>query len=749
MKSIVRTSRRSPIVMALALLGLGTVFGTLRAQNQPPQNRPVQEPSPLYLDTNQPIDKRVEDLLGRMTLEEKLSQIHGNSMFTTPAIPRLGIPVRWLTDGPQGVREDVGPFDWRTAGHTDDYATYMPALCSLASTWNLDLATAFGNVLGQESRKRGKDIILGPIADITRTPLCGRVYEYFGEDPFLNARMSVNYVRGVQTNDVAACIKHFAGNNQELGRATVNMDMDERTLREIYLPPFEAAIKEAGVWTVMGAYTKFRGEHCAYSDYLINKILKGEFGFPGLVMSDWGGTYTTREAVLGGLDLEMGTLIPGTEKELPYDEYYLATPFLAGIRNGDYSQSLLDDKVRRNLRVMFGTHAFDTDTRKPGSLNTPAHQATALRVAEESIVLLKNQDNLLPLDASQIKSLAVIGENATRHHATGLFGAGVKTMHEITPLDGILQRAGTNMNITYSAGYRSRGGSANLIERAVTAARQADVAIVIAGFNHSRNLDDEGWDRTNLHLPFGQGELIRQVARANPRTVVVLISGPAIDMDPWLGRAPAVLQAGYPGMEGGTAIARVLFGDVNPSGKLTCTYPKQLMDSPAHALGTYPGTNGTLFYKEGLLVGYRWYDAKDIEPEFPFGFGLSYTTFEYSNLKLVSGQDTNGPVVAAEFDIANTGARAGAEVAELYIHQDHPSLSRPLKELKGFTKISLKPGEKKTVSIPLGQRAFAYYNPAKAGWVSEAGDFKILVGSSSRDIRLQDSFHLAQTTVEK
>jgi beta-glucosidase len=749
MKSIVRTSRRSPIVMALALLGLGTVFGTLRAQNQPPQNRPVQEPSPLYLDTNQPIDKRVEDLLGRMTLEEKLSQIHGNSMFTTPAIPRLGIPVRWLTDGPQGVREDVGPFDWRTAGHTDDYATYMPALCSLASTWNLDLATAFGNVLGQESRKRGKDIILGPIADITRTPLCGRVYEYFGEDPFLNARMSVNYVRGVQTNDVAACIKHFAGNNQELGRATVNMDMDERTLREIYLPPFEAAIKEAGVWTVMGAYTKFRGEHCAYSDYLINKILKGEFGFQGLVMSDWGGTYSTKEAVLGGLDLEMGTLIPGTEKELPYDEYYLATPFLAGIRNGDYSQSLLDDKVRRNLRVMFGTHAFDTDTRKPGSLNTPAHQATALRVAEESIVLLKNQDNLLPLDASQIKSLAVIGENATRHHATGLFGAGVKTMHEITPLDGILQRAGTNMNITYSAGYRSRGGSANLIERAVTAARQADVAIVIAGFNHSRNLDDEGWDRTNLHLPFGQGELIRQVARANPRTVVVLISGPAIDMDPWLGRAPAVLQAGYPGMEGGTAIARVLFGDVNPSGKLTCTYPKQLMDSPAHALGTYPGTNGTLFYKEGLLVGYRWYDAKDIEPEFPFGFGLSYTTFEYSNLKLVSGQDTNGPVVAAEFDIANTGARAGAEVAELYIHQDHPSLSRPLKELKGFTKIFLKPGEKKTVSIPLGQRAFAYYNPAKAGWVSEAGDFKILVGSSSRDIRLQDSFHLAQTTVEK
>ena len=735
MKFIISKPCRLPGIVSLVLLGFGIAFGTLRAEERP-----------LYQDAGQPMEKRVEDLLGRMTLEEKISQVHGDSKFTTPAIPRLGIPVRWLTDGPQGVREDVGPYNWRSAGHTDDYATYMPSLCALGSTWNLDLATAYGNVLGQETRKRGKDIILGPIADIVRTPLCGRVYEYFGEDPFLNARMSVNYIRGVQANDVAACIKHFAGNNQELGRATVNMDMDERTLREIYLPPFEASIKEAGVWTVMGAYTKFRGEHCAYSDYLINKILKGEFGFQGLVMSDWGGTYSTKEAVLGGLDLEMGTLITGTEKQRPYDEYYLAKPFLEGIRSGEYPVSLLDDKVRRSLRVMFGTHVFDQ--RKPGSLNTPTNQATALHIAEESIVLLKNQDNLLPLNASQIKSLAVIGENAVRHHATGLFGAGVKTMHEITPLDGILQRAGSNMNITYSMGYRSRDGS-NLIERAVAAAKQADVAIVVAGFNHSRNLDDEGWDRTNLHLPFGQGELIRQVARANPKTVVVLISGPAIEMDPWLGKTPAVLQAGYPGMEGGTAIARVLFGDVNPSGKLTCTYPKQLMDSPAHALDTYPGTNGTLFYKEGLLVGYRWYDAKDIEPEFPFGFGLSYTTFEYSNLKLVPGQDANGPVVTAEFDIANTGARIGAEVAELYIHQEHPSLSRPLKELKGFKKITLKPGEKKTVSIPLDQRAFAYYDPAKAGWVSEAGDFKILVGSSSRDLRLQDRFHLSQTTVEK
>jgi beta-glucosidase len=531
-----------------------------------------------------------------------------------------------------------------------------------------------------------------------------------------------------------------------MGRAVVNMDMDDRTLREIYLPPFEAAINEAGVWTIMGAYTKFRGEHCAYSDYLINKILKSEWGYQGLVMSDWGGTYSTREAVLGGLDLEMGTLITGTEKGRPYNEYYLADPFLDGLRKGEYPMSLLDDKVRRNLRVMFATHVFDT--RKPGALNTPAHRATAQRIAEEGIVLLKNEGNALPLDISKIKSVVVIGENAVRTNANGFFGAGVKTMHEITPLEGIVNRAGDKVNVTYSVGYiktKAGGPNPSLVERAVAAARQADVAIIIAGLNHSRYLDDESWDRKNLRLPYGQDELIQQVEQANPRTIIVLISGPVIEMNPWLGQVPAVLQAGYPGMEGGTAIARVLFGDVNPSGKLTCTYPKQLMDSPAHALDTYPGTNGTLFYKEGLLVGYRWFDTKNIEPLFPFGFGLSYTTFEYSNLKLVTGEDINAPLVTAEFDIANTGSRAGAEVAELYVHQANPSLPRPEKELKGFTKVFLKAGEKKTVSIPLNRGAFAFYDPGKNGWVAEQDNFKILIGSSSRDIRLQGDFKLAQT----
>jgi beta-glucosidase len=463
-------------------------------------------------------------------------------------------------------------------------------------------------------------------------------------------------------------------------------------------------------------------------------------------MSDWGGTYSTRQAALGGLDLEMGTLSAGTEDGRAYKDYYLADPFLEGLRKGDYPKSLLDDKVRRNLRPMFAAHVFDK--RKTGSLNTPEHQAAAQQIAEEGMVLLKNEGDALPLDPSAITSLAVIGENAVRHNANGFFGAGVKTMHEITPLEGIVKRLGDRANITYSTGYSKLGGS-NLIERAVAAARQADVAVIVAGLNHSRYLDDEGWDRKNLRLPYDQDELIQRVVQANPRTIVVLISGPAIELDPWLDQVPAVLQANYPGMEGGTALARVLFGDVDPSGKLTCTYPKRLMDSPAHALDTYPGTNGTLFYKEGLLVGYRWFDTRNIEPRFPFGYGLSYTHFEYSGLKLIAGDHPEDPVVTAEFEIANTGKRAGAEVAELYVRPAHASLPRPLKELKGFKKIALKPGETRKVSISLDRRAFAYYDPAKEGWVSEAGDYGIEIGGSSRDIRLQDTFALAATTVER
>jgi beta-glucosidase len=682
---------------------------------------------------------RIEDLLSRLSLEEKIALIHANSKFTTPAIERLGIPRRWLSDGPHGVREDIGPDTWNPAGRTDDFATCMPAGICLAATWNPELGYSVGEVIGQEARARGKDIMLAPGVNILRTPLCGRNFEYLSEDPFLAARMATGYIRGEQSQDVSSCVKHFALNNQEFERGSINVEMDERALREIYLPAFKAAVQEAGVWTVMGAYNKFRGDHCCENDYLLNKILKDEWGFKCLVVSDWAGTHSTRGAVLNGLDLEMGT-------ETNYNDFYFAQPYLDGLKNGEYPMAGLDDKVRRNLRVMFATHVFDSN-RKRGSLNTAEHQVVARRVAEEGIVLLKNENRALPLDLTKIKTLAVIGENATRLQAQGGDSSRIKAFYEITSLAGIVQRAGHQVNVTFSEGYR-KNGDADLAERAVAAAKAADAVVYIGGLNHDRGFDSEGADRNDLKLPYGQDELIQRIVAANPKTIVVL-EGTMVEMDQWLDKVPTVLQAWYVGMEGGNALARVLFGDVNPSGKLPCTFPKRLVDSPAHALNAYPGTNGTVRYEEGLLVGYRWFDTKNIEPLFPFGHGLSYTTFEYANLKLVHSNNPNGAIVTAQFEITNTGSRGGAEVAQVYVHQAKPSLPRPEKELKGFQKVFLKPGEKLTVSIPLPRSAFAFYSPEKGGWLAEQGAFTILVGSSSRDIRLKSDFNLSRTTLEK
>ncbi len=688
------------------------------------------EPTPAYLDASQPLESRVEDLLSRLTLEEKISIIHADSKFTTAAIPRLGIPRRWLDDGPHGVREDIGPDTWNPAGRTDDFATAMPAGICLAATWNPELGFKEGEAIGQEARRRGKDIMLGPGVNILRTPLCGRNFEYLGEDPFLSGVMCSGYIRGEQSQDVASCVKHFALNNQEFQRGTINVEVDERALREIYLPAFKAAVQDGGVWTVMGAYNQLRGEHCCHNDYLLNKILKDEWGFKGLVMSDWDGTHDTKQAALNGLDLEMGT-------ETNYANYYLAQPYLAGLKSGEFPLAGLDEKVRRNLRVTLATHVLAAD-RKQGSLNTAAHQTVARQVAEEGIVLLKDKNQLLPLDATKLKTIAVIGENATRLHAHGGDSSGIKAFYEVNPLDGIVKRAGGKVNVIYSEGYRKDGG-ADLAERAVAAAKSADVVVYIGGLNHDRGFDCEGADRKDMKLPYGQDELIQKIVAANPKTVVVL-EGTMVEMDSWLDKVPALLQAWYPGMEGGNALAKVLFGDVNPSGKLPATFPKKLSDSPAHALGNYPGTNGTVNYAEGLLVGYRWFDTKKIEPQFPFGFGLSYTTFKYSELKLIPG--TNG-IVTAQFEIENTGKVAGAEVAQLYVHEKNPSLMRPEKELKGFKKVFLKPGEKQTVSIPLNQSAFSYFDDTKKSWVAQADDFEILIGSSSRDIRLRDHWQLA------
>jgi beta-glucosidase len=716
----------------------------------------VAEDRPPYRDVNQPLEARVDDLLSRLTFEEKLSLVIANSKFTTAALPRVGLPERWLSDGPHGVREDVGPHTWDPAGHTDDFATYMPVSMALASTWNPEMARVYAGVIGREARKRGKDIMLGPGVNIVRTPLCGRNHEYLGEDPYLISRMAVAYIQGEQAEEVASCVKHFAANNQEWERNSINVEMDERTLREIYLPAFEAAVKEGGVLTVMGAYNKFRGQYCCHNDYLLNQILKGEWGFTGLVVSDWAGTYDTREAALNGLDLEMGT-------DKPYEEFYLSHAFREGLLSGEFPMEVLDDKARRNLRVMLATGALEG--RSPGAINTPEHQETARLVAEEGIVLLKNEGAILPLDPSKLQTIAVIGENAVLLHGHGGESARIKAFYEISPLEGIVRRVGDDVNVLFSRGYRqpdrSKVGSADaagvdkwetkstssqeeaeLSLRAVQAAGQADVVIYLGGLNHNPYLDTEGVDRRDMTLPYGQDELLTRVVEANPNTVVVLFSGAPVEMGSWLEQTPAVVQAWYPGMEGGNALARILFGDVNPSGKLPCTFPKRLEDSPAHALGNYPGQCGTVRYEEGLLVGYRWFDTKEIDPLFAFGHGLSYTQFEYSDLRLTEQKESSEPLLSVEFDITNVGAREGGEVAQVYVHDVESSLPRPNQELKAFQKVFLQPGEKRTIRLALDFRAFAFYDPEQRGWLAEEGNFTIRVGSSSRDIRLSGTFHL-------
>jgi beta-glucosidase len=585
-----------------------------------------------------------------------------------------------------------------------------------------------------------------------RTPLCGRNFEYFGEDPFLAARIAVGYIRGEQSQDVASCVKHFAANNQETQRNSINVEMDERTLREIYLPAFRAAVQEAGVWTVMGAYNKFRGQFCCQNDYLLNRVLKAEWGFRGLVVSDWAGVHDTREAALHGLDLEMGT-------NRPYEEFHLARAYREGVQRGEFSTADLDDKVRRNLRVMIATRVLDG--RPAGALNTREHQAVARRVAEEAIVLLKNDGGALPLNATAIKSIAVIGENATRLQTHGGQSSEIKAFYEIPPLEGILRRVGREVAVTYAAGYVApvggRGGrgantaaavsAEELANRAVAAARAADVVIFVGGLNHDPGNDCESRDRRDLKLPYGQDALIARLVEANPRTVVVLVSGSPVEMGPWLAHVPAVVEAWYGGMEAGNALARVIFGDVNPSGKLPCTFPVKLDDSPAHALGAFPGRDGVVRYEEGLLVGYRWHDTKGIAPLFPFGHGLSYTRFDYSGLRVTRGE--GDAVAKLEFDLANVGERAGAETVQVYVSDVASTLPRPAKELKAFRKIALAAGQSQHVEIALGPEAFAFYDPQRSGWIAEPGEFRIAIGSSSRDVRLEGGFTLGSALTPK
>lgn len=688
------------------------------------------------VQTDIEIYKKIDIQIKQMSLEEKVGMLHGNSSFTSAGVERLGIPELTMSDGPHGVRLEHGK-DWSSDNdHVFDSGVYLPTGVCLASTWNQKLGYAYGAVLGSEANARGKDIILGPGINIIRTPLNGRNFEYQSEDPYLVSRMAVGYIKGVQDQGVAACVKHFLANNQEINRGSINVLMSERALREIYLPGFKAAVQEGGVYTVMGAYNKFRGQWCTENEFLVNKILKGEFGFKGLLMSDWGAVHNTLEALWYGTDLEMGTDLD----KKAYKDFFLADTVVTLVKKGLVDEKLIDEKVKRILYVMHKTHMFDK--RPVRSFSTREHFAIAKKVAEEGMVLLKNNLNILPLNKNSLRSIAVIGANATKLQSLGGGSSQVRTRYEVSALEGLTRMGEGKFSVSYTPGYKAEKGATayqEMINEAVYAAKKAEVAIVIGGWVHGYDYkkwndnayDAEGVDKPNMDMPFGQNELIEAVIKANPKTIVVLIGGGPMDMSGWIDNAPAIVQAWYAGSEGGAALAEILFGEVNPSGKLPMTFPKNLAQSPAHAIGEYPGNGITVHYLEDIFVGYRYFDTYKVVPRFSFGHGLSYTSFSYSKLNVVAGNHA----ATVTLTVTNSGKVAGAEVVQVYVKDDVSTLRRPEKELKGFEKIMLQPGESKQVSILLGKDAFQYFNDLTGEWVLEPGTFTIMAGSSSSDIR--------------
>ena len=704
----------------------------------------------VYLDESQPLEKRVEDALSRLTLEEKVGLLHAQSKFSSAGVPRLGIPEVWCTDGPHGIRPEVLWDEWDQAGWTNDSCTAFPALTCLAATWNPEMSALYGKSIGEEARYRDKDVLLGPGVNIYRTPLNGRNFEYMGEDPFLSARMVVPYVQGVQQNGVAACVKHFAVNNQELRRHEVDVVVDDRALHEIYLPAFKAAVQEGGAWAIMGAYNKYKGEHCCHNQYLLNDILKRDWAFDGVVISDWGGVHDTREAIFKGLDMEFGTWTDGLNwgATNAYGNYYLANPYLELLRKGEVGTGELDDKARRVLRLIFRTAM---NSRKPfGSLCSPEHNAAARRIAGEGMVLLKNDGGVHPVDLSKTKKLLVVGENAVKMMTVGGGSSSLKVKHECTPLEGIRAAVGDKAEVLYERGYvgdvtgdyngvvtgqdLSEGRSgAQLLADAIAAARKVDAVVFIGGLNKGDHQDSEGADRLQLGLPYGQDAVIGALAEANPNLAVVFVSGNAVAM-PWIDRVPAVLEAWYSGSEAGNALADVLFGAVNPSGKLPFTFPVRLEDCSAHSAGEYPG-EGQVVYRDGIFVGYRWIEKERIEPLFAFGHGLSYTTFDIANVRADRTSLATTGRLRVSADVTNTGGRAGAEVVQLYIGDKLSSLPRPVKELKGFEKVYLAPGQSRTVTFEIDPGMLACYDDAKGVWGAEPGEFTAYVGAASDDIR--------------
>ncbi len=682
---------------------------------------------------------KIDELIGQMTLEEKVHMLHGYGKFVSAGVERLGIPDLTSTDGPLGVREEIKQHSWAAAGWDNDFATFLPAGGGLSATWNTDLALKFGETIGAETRARNKDVLLAPAVNLIRSPLGGRNFEYFTEDPFLNKKLAVPYVNGVQSQGVAACVKHYAINNQETLRGSIDVQADERTIREMYLPVFEATVTESNAYSVMSAYNRFRGQYLSENDYMLNKILRDEWGFKGFVMSDWGAVHSTVESALYGLDIEMGTEIDA------YDQWFFSDKLVEAVKNDSVPEAEIDKKVKRILYVMEEIGVWD-ENRLKGSINTEEHLQTAYDIASESIILLKNEKDMLPLSADKLKSIAVIGDNAKRKHANQGFGAGVKTKVEVTPFEA-LQAKFPAVALNYALGYEEQylendlyrawglpidyEANPKLVAEAVEMAKKSDVAIVFAGSN--RLVETEAEDRKGIQLPFGQEALIAAVRAVNPNTIVVMVAGAPYDLSNVDKSVDALVWSWFNGSRAGDAIVDVLFGTVNPSGKLPVTFPKKLEDSPAHATNSFPGGPDVVSYDEGILVGYRWFDTKDVEPFYPFGYGLSYADFEYGSFASAKPSYRQGETIEFTLDLTNTSKTAGQEIVQIYSSKNESKVERALKELKGFAKTMLNPGETKELTVSIPVEELAYYDVDK-GWIVELGEYTFHAGSSSRSI---------------
>ncbi len=741
------------MLAAVVIATLGGSASYCSAQSAVPADAPYKNPKI-------PVDQRVADLLSRMTLAEKATMLSGSGWMESAPNERLGIPAIKMADGPLGIRSWAGSSAITSAANPPAKVetTSFPSGVAMAATWDTDLVEREGKAIAQEVKALGRDMILGPTVNINRQPLWGRNFEGYGEDPYLSSRLGVAYIRGVQGEGVIPSVKHFAANNEEFERHRLDESIDERTLHEIYLPAFKAAVQEAGVWNVMSAYQKLNGVHCAESSPLLRDILVKEFGFKGFVVSDWGSTYSTAATVNAGMDLEMPggppmeTWLknPRTQQSGNGAGWLTAEKVLAEVKAGNITEATINDNVSRILRVIFLTGIFEYPHAGGGEVDTPVQREVALEGATEGMVLLKNDGGLLPIDPAKIHTLAIIGPNAAVARTGGGGSSLVRPRYSVTPVDGIRARARSAMEITYAQGVSMEGedpsqdtsqARADLLTEAVDVASHADAVVVVVG-RYSK-LEGEGFDVKTMDLPAGQDDLIEAVEKANPHTIVVLNTGDPVTMTRWIDKTPALLDMWYGGQEGGHALANILFGDANPSGKLPVSLPKKFEDSPAY--GHYPGENLHVDYAEGLYVGYRYYDTKHVEPQFPFGFGLSYTSFEYSNLKQQEIELPDGNLRwDYTVDVRNTGSRLGAEVVQLYVHDGHAKIDRPEHELKAFRRVELKPGESQTVQFTLDRAALSYWSPSTRAWTADPGQFEIQIGASSRDIRLRAPLTLAK-----